>query len=161
MPRGGGSDPAPSGEAPPSPDETAPAVSTTSPKDGDTRVVRTEAITANFNEDIFAETVDGTSFSLVDSDSGVAAGTVSFDANSNVASFAPNAPLAMLESYTAILTTQITDLSGNAMAADYTWTFTAADGAWKTPEQIGVGAYDVRVRDPQIALDADGGGLAV
>ncbi|WP_286220884.1 Ig-like domain-containing protein [Marinobacter apostichopi] len=142
-------------------DTTPPAVRAINPSDGSEGVSRTGAITAEFDEDIFAESVDEDSFSLIRSaDSNNHAGTVEFDANSNTASFSPNTPLSMLEAYSATLGTEITDLSGNPLAAEYTWSFTAADGAWKTAELIetnNVGGANAS----QIAVDADGRALAV
>ena len=43
-----------------------------------------------------------------------------------IATFTPSAPLADNTTYTATLTTAITDVAGNALAADHVWTFTTA-----------------------------------
>lgn len=142
-------------------DTTPPAVRAINPSDGSEGVTRTGAITAEFDEDIFAETVDEDSFTITRSaDSNSHSGTVEFDADSNTASFSPNTPLSMLETYSATLGTEITDLSGNALAEEYTWSFTAADGAWNTAELIETNNAG-GARAPQIAVDAAGRALAV
>ncbi|WP_372980832.1 Ig-like domain-containing protein [Marinobacter sediminum] len=141
-------------------DTTPPVVTATTPADGGVGVRRAAAITAEFNEDLFATTVNAGSFTVVHSSDSIVLGAVSFDASSNIASFTPNAPLGMLEAYTATLSTYITDLSGNALAADHAWSFTAADGKWQTATLIGV-SNSGSARAPQIAVDADGRALAV
>jgi hypothetical protein len=93
-------------------------------------VARDASITAAFDEDILATTVDSNSFTLAGS--GTVSGAVSFDGGTNTASFAPDSKMAMLTSHTATLTTGITDLAGNALASNQTWSFTTTDGAWGT-----------------------------
>ncbi len=44
----------------------------------------------------------------------------------NTATFTPDAALADNTVYTATVTTAVTDLAGNHLAADYTWSFTTA-----------------------------------
>ncbi|CAN0579522.1 unnamed protein product, partial [Laminaria digitata] len=79
-------------------DTTPPAVRATNPVDGSEGVTRTGAITAEFDEDVFAQSVDEDSFTITRSvDSSGHSGTVTFDANSNTASFSPNTPLSMLK----------------------------------------------------------------
>ncbi|VAW61951.1 hypothetical protein MNBD_GAMMA09-178 [hydrothermal vent metagenome] len=140
-------------------DTSAPTVSSTSPENSATAVLRNSILSASFDEDLFAVTVDATSFTFEETGSNGISGTVSFDSASNVASFAPDNELAMLTAYTATLSTAITDLSGNALATDYRWSFTTADGAWNNAELIeddAGGAYF-----PQIAVDSSGKALAV
>ena len=137
-----------------------PPVSHTSPANNATGVARNATLTATFNEDIFATTVDTASFTLAKTGLGNTPASVSFDGATNVASLNPDNPLAILASYTATLTTAITDLSGNALAANHSWSFTTAEGAWATASLIetdnaGSAAY------PQIAFDSSGNALAV
>jgi hypothetical protein len=98
-------------------DTVAPTVSSTTPLDLATSVARDSTITATFNEDMFATTVDASSFTL--DKSGNINGTVAFEANTNVATFTPDSELAILSTYTATLSTDITDLSGNPLVNDY------------------------------------------
>lgn len=142
-------------------DTTPPTVRAINPVDGSEGVTRTGAITAEFDEDIFGESVDEDSFSITrTADSNSHSGTVDFDANSNTASFSPNTPLSMLETYSATLGTDITDLSGNALAEEYTWSFTAGDGVWNTAELIETNNAG-GASAPQVAVNADGRALAV
>jgi hypothetical protein len=65
------------------------------------------------------------------------AGTISV--NGAVATFTPSAALADNTTYTATLTTAVTDLAGNALLANYVWSFTTG------------------VTPPPAAGDGDGG----
>jgi hypothetical protein len=140
------------------PDTTAPTVSSKTPAASATAVARNSAITATFDEDMFATTVDATSFTLAKS--GAVDGTVTFDAVSNVATFTPSSELAILATYTATLGTAITDLSGNSLAADYNWSFTTADGAWGAAEQIETDNAG-SATNPHVAFDSSGNAIAV
>lgn len=139
-------------------DTTAPTVSSTSPTASATGVARNTTITATFDEDIFATTVDGSSFTLANG--GSISGVVSFDGLTNIATFSPASNLAILTPYTATLTTAITDLSGNPLETDYTWTFTTVDGAWSSAGLIETNnAGDAW--NPRIAIDGSGNAIAV
>jgi len=60
--------------------------------------------------------------------SGAVAGAVTYAAASEAATFTPAAPLASSTSYVVTIrgVAAVTDLAGNPMAADYTWSFTTA-----------------------------------
>jgi hypothetical protein len=151
---GGGSTTAPTAPT----DTTAPTVTSTTPVDSATSVARDSTITATFNEDVFATTTDAASFTLAKS--GAIDGTVTFEASTNVATYTPGSELAILATYTATLSTAITDLSGNPLAADYSWSFTTAEGAWQSAElietdNVGYAAF------PQVAFDSSGNAIAV
>ena len=55
------------------------------------------------------------------------AGTVIYGYEQRVAVFELNDPLEFLATYTARLTTDITDKVGNPLTAEYTWSFTTED----------------------------------
>jgi hypothetical protein len=140
------------------PDDTvAPTVSSTTPLDLATSVARDSTITATFNEDMFATTVDANSFTLAKS--GTVDGTVTFEPNTNVATFTPNRELAIHATYTATLSTDITDLSGNPLIENASWSFTTAEGTWGTHELIetNTGSAD----SPKVAVDNNGNAIAV
>ena len=140
------------------PDTAPPTVGTTSPADAATGVSRATIVTASFDEDILATSVDAGSFTLQDS-LGAVAGTVAFDGDTNVATFIPSQPLGLVRDYTATLTTAITDLSGNALVSDYTWSFTTRDNAWLVAQIIESESGNAYA--PEIAVDADGNAIAI
>ncbi len=139
---------------------SAPTVSSSSPADNASNVSRNSIITATFNKDILNTSVDAISFTLAKSGANNTAGSVSFDGVNNVVSFTPDNPLAMLSTYTATLSSAIIDLSGNALASNYNWSFTIADGAWGDAVLLETDDAGSAFR-PQIAFDNDGNALAV
>lgn len=82
-----------------------------------TGVAVNTAITATFSEIMAASTINTATFTI----SGVT-GTVTY--NGATATFTPSVNLAYSTTYTATVTTGVKDSSGNAMANNYTWTFT-------------------------------------
>ncbi len=107
-------------------DSTAPTVSSVIPAGGVTGASRTDPITATFSEDILATSVDATTFTLSNSSGSSISGTVTFNGSTNAATFTPASTLEALSTYTATLNTGITDVSGNALASNYSWSFTTA-----------------------------------
>ncbi|MEE9268914.1 MAG: Ig-like domain-containing protein [Candidatus Krumholzibacteria bacterium] len=96
---------------------TAPVVASVSPLNGAMGVSLTSTVSATFSEAVDPATVTATTFTV----SGVT-GTISV--NGATATFTPSAALAESTPYTATVTTGITDLAGNALAADFVWSFT-------------------------------------
>lgn len=121
------------------PDTTRPRVANTIPETtvpGPTPGAPTNsAISAVFTEDMAPTTVNASSFTLTCADPCVSpTGAVSYSVGSRTAVFTPNAALEDGATYTATLTTEITDLAGNELAgnqaplpaaSDYVWSFTA------------------------------------
>jgi hypothetical protein len=107
-------------------DYTPPTVSSTSPANGATGVAVNSAITATFSEPvagiITAFTIDGVT------------GTISV--NDKTYTFTPSTNLAYASTYTAVITNNIVDAAGNAMAANYTWTFTTEAAPDTTPTTV-------------------------
>jgi len=101
------------------PDATAPTVSSVSPVADATDVAVDTAITATFGEAMDASTITIGSFTL-DSVSG----SVSYDSGTYTATFTPDASLSYSTTYTATLSTAITDAAGNPLASAYSWSFT-------------------------------------
>ena len=110
-------------------DVTAPAVTAVNPGDGTVDVAVDVAITATFNEGLDAATVGGSTFELRDEANNVVAATVSYDAVSKTATLAPDSPLSNSTVYSAMITTGVTDVAGNALASDYPWSFTTIAGS--------------------------------
>jgi uncharacterized protein (TIGR03437 family) len=102
---------------------TPPVVISTAPASGASGVPLTNNLAATFSEAVNPLTVNTATFTL--SLGGVpVSGTVSYSGVTAI--FVPAATLAANATYLATLTTGVTDLSGNAMAANYTWNFTTA-----------------------------------
>jgi hypothetical protein len=91
------------------------------------------AITATFSEDILPSTLTATSFTVTcAAPCASPTGSISYDIASKSAVFTPTAPLTFNSTYTATLTTALTDLSDNTLAgnqapppaaSNYVWTF--------------------------------------
>ncbi len=135
------------------------AVSSVTPASGATDVARNTTVTATFNEDVLGTSVDDTSFTLSAADS--VSGSVSFDGLNNIATFTPDSDLAMMANYTATLTSSITDLSGDSLGDDYSWSFTTADGNWGTASVIDSGDTLVDTNRPSVAHLSNGDTLVV
>jgi methionine-rich copper-binding protein CopC len=99
-----------------------PAVSAETPAPGATGVGKSAAITATFSKPVEGDTI---SFVLKDGSGNVVPGTVTFDDESNIATLTPSSALAAGTTYTATVS-GATDLSGNVMAAPFSWSFTTA-----------------------------------
>ena len=108
-------------------DVTPPTVTAVSPAAGATGVCLTRSASATFSEPMDAATINTTTFTVTDA--GVAvAGTVSYDAPTQVASFVPTAAAGFAASRAFIATvksgaTGVKDLAGNPLEADRTWGF--------------------------------------
>ena len=107
-------------------DTTPPTVTSTSPAKGATGVSQSTTVSATFSEAINPTTLSASTFALRDSNNAVASATITYDAASHTAVLTPNSPLAASTTYTAQLTTGIKDLSGNALASGYSWSFVTA-----------------------------------
>ena len=97
-------------------DTTRPTVSATNPASGQTGVAVNAAVTATFSEAV--KNVSTATFQLKAGASSVT-GTVTL--SGTTATFTPSAPLAYGTTYTATITTGVTDLANNALAAAYNW----------------------------------------
>jgi Ice-binding-like/Bacterial Ig-like domain len=105
------------------PDTTPPTVTATNPAQSATAVALNATVSATFSEAMSPATISTTSFTL--KAAGVAvAGAVSYSSTGSVATFTPTANLVFGTTYTATITTAATDVSGNALAANFVWTFT-------------------------------------
>ncbi len=97
------------------------SVISVSPADTLTGVSVTSDILVEFNDNIDMLTVDSSSFSV---NGGAVAGAYTYDAQLKTVAFNPAVDLLPLTLYTVNLTTGIMNVSGESMAAAYTWSFT-------------------------------------
>src|SRR5690606_16064492 len=81
-------------------------------------------------------TISAATFELRDSSNNLVPATVSYNPSMRTATLDPSDLLATQSSYTAILKGGgggIKDISGNPLAADYTWSFTTNDSPFDCP----------------------------
>ena len=101
-----------------------PAVVSTDPVDGATNVVLNKVISATFNKNMNTATLNLLTFTLKQGTTNVP-GTYSY--SGKTASLTPLGTLAVNTLYTATITTGAKDSAGNAIVADYIWTFTTGN----------------------------------
>ncbi|PKN12865.1 MAG: hypothetical protein CVU69_05740 [Deltaproteobacteria bacterium HGW-Deltaproteobacteria-4] len=105
-------------------DSDPPTVKSTVPANDASFVNPQLAISAVFNESLSSSTINATTFKITGPSGGNVAGTTSYVDATKKATFTPSNAL-MAGSYTATLSTGITDLDGNALPA-YSWSFTVS-----------------------------------
>jgi hypothetical protein len=131
---------------------TVPATTTPGPTTG---VPANTAVTATFTEDMAPASISRTSFRL-----GCAApctapsGTVTYVVGNRTAVFTPDAPLAAGTTYTALVTTEATDLAGNALAGNRAPLPAASNYGWTFSTVAPVPAADVTVESTNPAAGA-------
>jgi Bacterial Ig-like domain len=109
-------------------DITPPAVVATDPPNGAVGVQLDDPIVATFSETIEPASVAG-NFQVTDDMSNPVSGTVS--SSGRTVRFTPaNNALVKSALYHAMLTTGIKDAAGNALAADFNWSFITTTDAW-------------------------------
>ena len=111
-------------------DTTPPTVSVTSPAANATGVAPDANVTATFSEPMNAATIDTARMTLVRQGTGTpVAAAVTYDAANRRATLNPSANLQAGAVYTATVdggAGGVTDVGGNLLAADHTWSFTVA-----------------------------------
>jgi len=119
-------------------DQTPPTVVTTSPANGATDVNLNVPVIANFSEVVDPASVTNLTAYITGPGNSVVPATVTV--NGADVTITPNSPLGIVTTYTVTLEggltpPQIKDISGNALAADYTWSFTT--GGLTAPQVTG------------------------
>lgn len=105
-------------------DTSAPTVVLTTPVDNAKGMPANLSCTAVFSKPVAAASVTGTTFSLRKADGSPVAAALGV--NDRVAILTPRVPLTPGATYTASLTTGITDLAGNPLEQAVNWSFTIA-----------------------------------
>ncbi|MDB4961981.1 MAG: hypothetical protein JWP01_1980 [Myxococcales bacterium] len=118
-------------------DMTAPVVNSTIPTAAATGVPINSSVSATFSKQISPQSITATSFTVTQGATPVI-GTLS--TAGTIVRFTPAAPLAASTSYTATLTTGVTDLQGNALASPFTWMFMTGTIAAQGPAPVLLGA---------------------
>ena len=117
-------------------DQIAPTVLSTSPVNNATEVNLNVSVTATFSEAVDPSTLSGLTAYITGPGNTTVPATLTV--NGADVSITPDAPFDIVTTYTVTLKggltpPQIKDISGNALAADYTWSFTTGG---LTPPQI-------------------------
>ena len=113
-------------------DATPPTVTGTTPAANATGVGLSTAVTATFSEAMNAATITTGTFVLRDPVGTVVTATVSYNTGTFVATLTPSAALAVNKIYTATITggsSGVKDLAGNALAANFVWSFTTTNAS--------------------------------
>lgn len=105
---------------------TPPTIISTNPAGGATGVAVNGTITATFSEEMDASTITPDTFFISDGNHTIE-GTISYSQSDKTVTFTPISPLSSSTTYTATITTEVRDIDGDAMASDYTWSFTTTD----------------------------------
>lgn len=108
------------------PDTMPPTVISTTPASGGANVGVGSNITATLSEAIDAATINSNSFELRDSSNALVPANISYNASTHAATLDPTSALENSVTYTATVKTGVKDIAGNALAADYSWTFNTA-----------------------------------
>ena len=104
-------------------DTTAPIVVSTQPPSAATNVAINNKISATFSEAMDPLTLNSTTFTVMQGATAVS-GAVTYAAGNMTATFTPSTNLAPNTDFTATITTGAKDLAGNALAANFVWSFT-------------------------------------
>ncbi|WP_283745766.1 Ig-like domain-containing protein [Sideroxydans sp. CL21] len=103
------------------PDVTPPTVQTTSPASSAYAVGTNSSFTVTFSEAMDPLTVSAATILLRDSSNSPVRGSVTY--LNRVATFTPSSGLLPSTNYTATVTTNVKDITGNSLASAYTWNF--------------------------------------
>lgn len=114
-------------------DVTAPTILSIVPAMNASSIAVSTKASATFSETMDATSISSSTFTLKQGSASVP-GIVTY--SGTTASFTPSVALAGSTVYTATITTGAKDLSGNPLAANYTWSFTTAVPSDVTPPTI-------------------------
>lgn len=115
-----------------------PVVVSTDPMDKAVDVVLGKLISATFNTNMNAATINNSTFTIKQGTSQVS-GKVEATANGAVFTFKPDAPLLPFTKYTGTITAGVKDTLRTAMVADYVWTFTTIPQVSVTADPVAGG----------------------
>ena len=112
-------------------DTTPPTVASTSPVSNASAVATNAVVTATFSESLNPATIDGTTVELRGPSGALVAATVTYSIVNGTAILQPASPLLSGTTYTATVKggavdPRAKDVAGNALAANYSWSFTTA-----------------------------------
>jgi len=108
---------------------TPPTVTFVTPPNGNVGVCpNTAIISATFSKPMNPATITTSTFTLKGPGGVSVAGSVNYVVATQIATFTPTTPLALNTTYTATITTGVTDTFGNTLATNFVWSFTTPLG---------------------------------
>jgi len=120
-------------------DTTAPTVSLVVPGSAVVGVAINAIVAATFDEPMDPASITSETFTLTGPGTTAVAGTVTLSSDGLVAAFTPTSNLAAGTVHTGTITTGAQDVAGNAVEADFVWSFTTGTTADSTrPEVISI-----------------------
>jgi len=115
---------------------TPPTVTLVTPPNGSTLICPdTAVVTAAFSKAMNPATITSSTFTLKAGVTNVA-GTVTYVAATDIATFTPTVSLAPSTAFTATITTGVADTFGNNLAANHVWTFTTSASCTPPPVSV-------------------------
>jgi hypothetical protein len=113
-----------------------PSVISVTPPNVATGICPNTVVTATFSEAMNPATINTTTVTLAGPGTTPVVGVVTYALST--ATFTPSSPLALNTVYTATITTGAKDPSGNALAANFVWSFTTSTASCAPPSVISV-----------------------
>lgn len=124
------------------PDTTPPVIQSTDPSDHDEEVPIGSTVSATFSEQMNLSTLNESTFTLRNGTNTIS-GSVEYDEDSeNTVMFVPSSDLPDGTTFTARITSDVEDTSGNAMEETYPWNFTTEEADETPPEIEGTNPED-------------------
>jgi hypothetical protein len=113
-----------------------PTTTSVTPLSASTGACPNAPVSATFSLAMNPATISGTTFTLTGPGTTPVAGTVTYAASSNTATFTPSSALALNTAYTATITTGALDAYGIGLASNFVWTFTTSGEACAPPNVL-------------------------
>ena len=107
--------------------------SSVSPANESTGICSNTVIAVTFPQAMLPASINSASFKLAGPGVTPVAGTITHDQANKIFVFSPAATLALNTTFTGTITTGAEDMSGNALASDFVWTFTTSPMACAPP----------------------------
>ena len=136
-------------------DTTLPTVSSVIPANGASEILATSNVSAVFDEAMDESTINTTNFELRDSYNALVPAGVSYDAVTNTALLDPLGSFNYGAVYTARIiggSNGVKDIAGNALVADYSWSFTITTPPSINSVSPNSGAIDVLIASDVSAI---------
>jgi hypothetical protein len=140
------------------PNPSAPKVVSTSPAANAVETPPSASISVVFDEAIDPSTLNTDNFTLEVLGGPRVSGTVTVESSGG--RFIPDAALCFFTTYVASITTAVTDMEGNPLAADISWSFKTVRGSWGVAEVINLDNGSL-AGSPQVVSDPVGNAIAL